>query len=211
MPQTKSSHNADSRTPLASASQHNVVSRRLGRGLRRASRGTSWPAAWRRGTRSADARPRALGLARRGNACQLPAAATCRGRTVLMQERCKLLAEFFVHGLLQERLAADPAAEIDGGGGAKRNRGGVEIKVCVSALCGNTGTQARLCRAGLESHRVIGGVRVFCAADPPCRRKEWRRGWDSNPRAGVVARQLDFESSALRPGFATPPRSQTGP
>ena len=26
----------------------------------------------------------------------------------------------------------------------------------------------------------------------------WRRRWDSNPRAGVI-RQLDFESSSLRP------------
>ncbi len=34
---------------------------------------------------------------------------------------------------------------------------------------------------------------------------KWRKGWDSNPRAPIKG-QLDFESSALRPSFATFPR-----
>ena len=27
----------------------------------------------------------------------------------------------------------------------------------------------------------------------------WRRGWDSNPRASLLTRQIDFESTPLRP------------
>ena len=42
---------------------------------------------------------------------------------------------------------------------------------------------------------------------PPAKKR--RRGWDSNPRPGVITREPDFESGAVRPGFATPPYSES--
>ena len=90
-------------------------------------------------------------------------------------------------------LAAAPLVPRDRSGASARlgapppspaGRGAVEPKLSMAR--------------GLSSHPVTGGDRAMQRY--PCNRiwtlEHWRRGWDSNPRAGIT-RPSDFESAPL--------------
>ena len=51
----------------------------------------------------------------------------------------------------------------------------------------------------LSSGKILDNAPVTRRFIKSCEGFDWRRGWDSNPRAPLLTGQVDFESTPLRP------------